>query len=108
MKIKRITAIVPEELTESFERCLRKCGVPGMTIDKVRGFGQHANYFSSDLLKSNIRVVIFVSDTRAADVIEKLKAFALEEHTPSGILAVESVERLIDLNSGEDVPSARL
>lgn len=108
MGIKRITAIVPEELVENFERCLRKCGVPGMTIDKVRGYGQHANYFSRDLLKSNVRVVVYVSDERAVAVIEALKSFALEEHTPSGILAVEAVERLIDLNSGEEVGADRL
>lgn len=108
MGIKRLTAIVPEELIENFERRLRKCGIPGMTIDKVRGFGEHANYFSTDLLKSNIRVVVFVSDERAVAVVEALKSFALEEHTPSGILAVESIERLIDLNSGQDVPAARL
>lgn len=108
MKVKRITAIVPEELIEGFERCLRRCGVPGMTIDKVRGFGQHANYFSADLLKSNIRVVVYVSDERAAAVVEALKSFALEEHTPSGILALESIERLIDLNTGQDMPSDRL
>jgi nitrogen regulatory protein P-II 1 len=108
MGIKRITAIVPEDLIESFERCLRKCGVPGMTIDKVRGYGEHANYFSSDLLKSNIRVVVYVSDERAFAVVEELKAFALDEHTPSGILAVEAIERLIDLNSGQDVPATRL
>lgn len=108
MEIKRITAIVPEELIDSFERCLRKCGVPGMTIDKVRGFGEHANYFSSDFLRSNIRVVVYVSEQRAAAVIDALKEFALEEHTPSGILAVESVERLVNLNSGEDMDAEHL
>lgn len=108
MTIKRVTAIVPEELIDNFERCLRRCGVPGMTIDKVRGFGEHANYFSGDLLKSNIRVVVFVSEQRAAEVVEALKTFALEEHTPSGILAVESVERMVNLNSGADIEEEQL
>lgn len=108
MGTKRITAIVPEEMTDSFERSLRKCGVPGMTIDKVRGFGQHANFFSSDLLKSNIRVVVYVSEERAAAVIHAIRTCAQKEYTPSGILTVEAVERLIDLSSGEEIDTDRL
>ena len=103
MDIKRITAVFPESLEDSFERCLRKCGVPGMTIDKVRGFGEHANYFSDDLLKSNIRAVIYVGEQRAGALVEALQEFALEEHTTSGIVVVETVERLIKLHTGADV-----
>ena len=108
MEIKRITAIVPEELIGVCERCLRKCGVPGMTIEKVRGFGEHANYFSSDLLMSNIQVIVYVSEQKAPAVVDALKAFALEKHTPAGILAVESIERLVNLNTGEDVTAEQL
>lgn len=108
MGIKRITAILPEEMIDCFERSLRKCGVPGMTIDKVRGFGEHANYFASDLMKSNIRVVVYASEERAAAVIDAVQTCALDEHTPSGILAVEAVERLIDLHSGQEMGAERL
>jgi nitrogen regulatory protein P-II 1 len=108
MDIKRITAIIPEELIDSFERCLCNCGVPGMTIDKVRGFGEHANYFSSDLLKSNMQVVVYVSEQRATAVIDAVKSFALEAHAPAGILAVEGIERLVNLNSGEDFDPEQL
>jgi hypothetical protein len=41
-------------------------------------------------------------------VVAALKAFALEEYTPSGILAVESIERLVNLNTGEDVTVEQL
>jgi nitrogen regulatory protein P-II 1 len=108
MEIKRITAIVPQELIDSCERCLRKCGVPGMTIEKVRGFGEHANYFSSDLLMSNVQVVVYVSEQKAATVVDALKSFARNEHTPAGILAIESIERLVNLNTGEDVKPEQL
>ena len=103
MDIKRITAIFPESLEDSFERCLRKCGVPGMTIDKVRGFGEQANYFSQDLLKSNIRAVIYIGQERADALVDALQDFAQEEHTTSGIIVVENVERLIKLHTGVDV-----
>jgi hypothetical protein len=36
------------------------------------------------------------------------KLIAEETHTSAGILVVEPVKRLIDLNSGDDVPAENL
>jgi len=35
--------IVPRILLPGLEDCLRVAGVPGMSIDNVRGFGEHAH-----------------------------------------------------------------
>jgi nitrogen regulatory protein PII len=43
MNIKRITAIVPTYQLIDLETCLRVAGVPGMTIDSVRGLGEHGH-----------------------------------------------------------------
>ena len=102
MSIKRITTIVPTGYLDKFERCLRTAGVPGMTIDNVKGFGEHANYFSSDLLRSNVRVEVYVPEDRCNDVREAITRFAAESHITAGILTIESIEHLIDLNTGKD------
>lgn len=108
MAIRRITTIVPTEFLGEFEKCLRSAGVPGMTIDNVRGFGEHANYFSSDLLRSNVRIEVYIGNDRCDEVCEAIRDFAQETHTSAGILVVESVDRLIDLNSGNEVLAANL
>jgi nitrogen regulatory protein PII len=108
MTIKRITTIVPTDFLDKFEKCLRAAGVPGMTIDNVRGFGEHANYFSSDLLRSNVRIEVYIGNDRCDEVCEAICNFAQETHTSAGILAVESIDRLIDLNSGSEVLAANL
>lgn len=108
MKIKRITTIVPVDYLEDYERCLRGAGVPGMTIDNVRGFGEHANYFSADLLRSNVRIEVYVSEERCDVVSEAIKCFASETHTTAGILVIETIDRLIDLNTGNDVLAVSL
>lgn len=108
MEIKRITTIVPTDFLDQFEKCLRSAGVPGMTIDNVRGFGEHANYFSSDLLRSNVRIEVYIGNDRCDEVCDVICEFARETHTSAGILAIESVDRLIDLNSGKDVLARNL
>ena len=104
MTIKRITVIVPTEFLDQFENCLRAVGAPGMTIDNVRGFGEHANYFSKDLLRSNVRIEVYIGKDRCDEVCEAICNFAEETHTSAGILVVEQV----DLNSGDEVPAENL
>ena len=108
MTIKRITTIVPTDFLDKFEKCLRSTGVPGMTIDNVRGFGEHANYFSSNLLRSNVRIEVYIGNDRCDEVCEAICKFARETHTTAGILAIEPVDRLIDLNSGNEILAANL
>ena len=108
MKIKRITIIVPRDYLDDYEHCLRAAGVPGMTIDNVRGFGEHANYFSQDLLMSNVRIEVYLGEDRCREVCDLVRTFCAKSHTPAGMLSIESVERLYDLHSGQAVPAERL
>ena len=108
MNIKRITTIVPTDRLTDLERCLRAAGVPGMTIDKVQGFGEHANYFRSDLLRENAQVQVFIGIDRCEEITEAIKQFAKDAHISAGILVIESIERLIELNSGQDVLATHL
>lgn len=103
MAIKRITIIVPKDCLEDFEHCLRSAGVPGMTIDNVKGFGEHANFFSSDLLRSNARIEVYIGEDRCSEICRNLCAFAGEVGASTGILTVEPVDRLIDLCSGREL-----
>jgi hypothetical protein len=57
MNIKRITAIVPIEALLQLEKHLRDCGVPGVTVETVRGYGEHPNYFRQDLMQDNAKLV---------------------------------------------------
>ena len=103
MSIKRITIIVPADYLEPMERCLCAAGVPGMTIDNVRGFGEHANYFSSDFLLRNVRIEDYIGAERCDEVCAEVRRFAADLQPAAGILAVERVDRLVELNSGRDV-----
>lgn len=103
MNIKRFTIIVPTDYLRDLEQCLQSAGVPGMTIDNVKGFGEHANYFKSDLLRSNVRVEVYLGEERSEEVCEIIRGFASESRITAGILAIEPVDRLINLNTGRDM-----
>ncbi len=103
MSIKRITAIVPLEIVTPLEAHLRECGVPGVTVEQVKGYGKHPNYFRRDLMKNNVRVVLYTEDDQVDRIVDAITACARECGARAGILAVESIERLVALSSGSDV-----
>ena len=103
MTIKRITAIVPVPLLIPLEQHLRSCGIPGVTVEHVKGYGEHPNYFRRDLMQSNVRVVLYANDDAVDDIVAAVTTCAVEAGTQAGILAVETIERLVHLPSGKDV-----
>lgn len=103
MTIKRITAIVPVQLLKPLEKHLRSCGVPGVTVEHVKGYGEHPNYFRRDLMQSNMRVVLYTNEDDVDDIVASVTKCATEAGTQAGILAVETIERLVHLPSGEDL-----
>ena len=85
MSIKRITAIVPIQILDSLEKRLRECSVPGVTVEHVKGYGQHPNYFRRDLMQDNARIVLYIDKARDGDRDVGIEVPSLEpwrEHTP--------------------------
>lgn len=103
MTIKRMTAIVPEQMLEPLEKHLRNCGVPGVTVEHVKGYGEHPNYFRQDLMQANVRVLLYAESDDVETIVGAVIRCATEVGTEAGILAVDSVDRLVHLPSGEDV-----
>ncbi len=103
MTIKRITTIVPVQMLKPLERHLRSCGVPGVTVEHVQGYGEHPNYFRRDLLQDNVRLVLYAGTEEIDDVVAAITACATEVGAQAGILVVESIERLVSLPTGADI-----
>jgi nitrogen regulatory protein P-II 1 len=67
MNTKRITAIVPIDCLQNLEKYLRNCGVPGVTVETVRGYGEHPNYFRKDLMQNNAKLILYTVDEKVEE-----------------------------------------
>lgn len=105
MSTKRITAIVPSDILDSLETHLRACGVPGVTVERVQGYGEHPNYFRRDLMKDNVRVLLYADEESVEKIVKAITTCARKCGSRSGIVAVESVDRLVSLGNNHDVAS---
>ena len=107
MSIKRITAIVPLAILPTLEEKLRARGVPGVTVEQVQGYGHHPNYFRKDLMKDNARLVLYVDVSEVDKIVDVIVGCADECGTTAGIVAVERIDRLVDLSDGKDLDVTR-
>jgi len=108
MSIRRITAIVPVNILETLEKNLRSCGVPGITVEHVQGYGRHPNFYRRDLLKESVKFVLYTDKEKVDTIIAAITNCERECGTMAGILTVERVERLISLSDGAEIPAESL
>jgi nitrogen regulatory protein P-II 1 len=97
MSISRVTAIVPIGTLDQLERDLRECGVPGVTVERVRGYGRYRNYFRRDQLSDDARVVLFVERERIDSILETVSNCMQKCGASSGIAVVEKIDRFVQL-----------
>lgn len=103
MKTQWIIAIVPTELLEALERQLATVHAPGLTITKVKGYGEY-NFFSNDLTSVHTRVEIFADAAEVEAIINAIVAVGRSTVPGAGVVAVVPVEALLHLH----IPPAEL
>ncbi len=91
--MKKITAIIRTDCLEPAERALRTLGVEGITVTRVKGFGEHANFFSSDWCCTHARIEIYTEDSLVQDIVDTIMDAAHTGRTGDGIVTVLPVER---------------
>ena len=103
MKFKHVIAIVRPDAVESLEAKLRSVGVGGLTLVKVRGFGEYKNFFRSDLLSDHLKIEIFVEESRVDALVEALLEVTRSDIPGAGVVAVTPVERFLHLRTGTEM-----
>jgi len=101
MKFRKITAIIRPERLEKVEDCLKKLNVPGISVSRVKGFGEHANFFEKDWLCRNVRIEVFISTRQAEDVANAIMEAAHTGLEGDGIVAVLPVEAVFHIRTKE-------
>lgn len=102
MDLKAIIAIVRRSRLEQIERALREIGVGGITVSKVKGYGEYHDFFTADWMVESVRLEIFTRGDR----VDAIVAAILEAgHTGSpgdGIVTVHPLERFVNIRLRSD------
>ena len=106
--LRKVTAIIRVSALEQVERRLQELGVPGVTVTKVKGYGEYANFFARDWLVEHVRIEIFLTRERAAEIARAIAAVARTGFAGDGIVVVLPVEAVYHVRTGELAASADL
>lgn len=101
MNFRKVTAIIRPEKLEAVEHDLNRLNVSGVCVTKVKGFGEHKDFFKPDWLCSHVRLEVFIDADHAETIAEAIMDVAHTGHEGDGIIAVLPVETLYHIRTKE-------
>ena len=94
MDLKKVVAIVRTDMIEHVESRLIQLGVPGITIARVKGFGEYSNFFTHDWLSAYVRIEIFTDPAQVQQIVDAILEAAHTGTPGDGIVSVLPVDSL--------------
>ena len=103
MDFKKVTAIIRQEVLEKVEDQLKALGVRGVSVTKVKGFGEYADFYERDWMVTHAQIDIF-TDTAVAEQTAKTIIAAAHTGIPGdGVVAILPVEKLYHIRDQTEV-----
>jgi nitrogen regulatory protein P-II 1 len=111
--MKQITAVIKPFKLEEVREALASCGVTGLTVTEVKGFGRQkghtelyrgAEYVVDFLPKVKVEVV--VNDIDVDRLVEAIVGAARTGKIGDGKIFVTAVERIVRIRTGEEDEAA--
>lgn len=99
MSYRKVTAIIHRNALEAVETALQGLGVGGVSVSKVKGFGEYADFYERDWMTTHLRVEVFTSQVRAGAIAEAIIASAHTGLAGDGIVAILPVEQLFRIRT---------
>jgi len=103
MKYRKVTAIIRRDALEEVEKKLIEIGVKGISVSKIKGFGEYTDFYSRDWLVSHMRVEIFTHETKTDSIVQSIMDTAHLGLQGDGIIAVLPVEKLYRIRTRSEV-----
>ena len=101
MRFRKVTAIIRPDSLEKVEKALQALSVPGVSVTKVKGYGEYANFYTPDWMLTHARVEVFIGQHRAEEVARAIMDAAHSGMEGDGIIAVLPVEAVYHIRTRE-------
>ncbi len=103
MSFKVITATINLNAVERVEKRLIEIAVPGLSVSKTKGYGEHKNFYQRDLMTSHARLQIYATESRVAEIVQAIMDSGSTGNEDDGIIAVTPVDALYRIGDKKPV-----
>ncbi len=100
-----VIAIVRLTDLEKVEKSLRQAEVRGITVTRVKGYGEYKNFFSPDWKVGHARIEIFTA--RAEEVAETIMNAAHSGSAGDGVVAIVPIAKLYRIRDRSEVTAGK-
>lgn len=94
MEWKKIVAIIRIDKLGVAEERLKKIRVRGISVTRGKGYGEYANFFTSDWTAAHARLEIYCKASRVDEIVNAIMDVAQTGLAGDGIVAVIPVEKV--------------
>jgi len=94
MRYRKVTAIFRIDLLEKVEQRLHQLGVHGLSVTKVKGYGEYADFYAKDWMTNHARIELFTDESDAEVTAQAIMDAASLGMEGDGIVAILPVEKL--------------
>jgi len=99
MNFQKITAIIQPEALERVENKLQELDVPGVSVTKVKGYGEYKDFYTRDWMMSHVKIEVFIDAARAESVAVAIMETAHTGISGDGMVAIMPVESLYHIRT---------
>ena len=103
MNCRKVTAIFRLELLEKVERKLQELGVKGVSVSKVKGYGEYADFYAKDWMTNQARVELFTEAAEAETIAQAIMDAASLDMEGDGIVAILPVEKIYRIRTKTEI-----
>jgi len=103
MELRKIVAIIRNEALEKVEGRLIDMRVKGISVTKVKGYGEYANFFNPDWLVTHSRIEIYTQESRGDEIVAAIMEVAHSGMEGDGIVAVMPVTKLYRIRTKSEI-----
>ena len=103
MELRKIVAIIRNESLDKIEGKLVDMRVRGISVTKVQGYGEYANFFNPSWMVTHSRIEIFTDESRVDIIIGAIMDVVHTGMEGDGIVAVIPVAKLFRIRTKSEV-----
>jgi nitrogen regulatory protein P-II 1 len=103
MELRKVNAIIRSRLLEEVEEQLKKIGIRGLTVTRVKGYGENKSIWSQDWLGSHARIEIFTGKAKAEEIANVIMEVAHTGGPGDGIVCILPVEKIFRIRTKSEI-----
>jgi nitrogen regulatory protein P-II 1 len=93
---------------EDVEERLKKIGVKGLTVTRVKGYGEAKSIWSQDWLGAHARIEIFAEKNKADQIAAAIMEVTHTGGAGDGILSILPVEKIFRIRTKSEIKPSEI